>query len=552
MRYLFKTILLLLCSVTQAERFEQFFKNTNSQRTGLEFHNGQYGEYVNSNQQLVNPISTSDTTPLNRWFQWGIHNAYEKKNTSLFDILRDKTTDIEIDIHAKESYLGWRKYTKDWRVMHETNDTESNCLLHTGSTSTENYLSQCLNTIKQFHDAYPDHHVITVWLSLKGTAFPSMTDSYRSPATLDQLLEQHLGDILYSPADLKGNYSSVREAAANQWPTLGELKGKVMFVLYQSSDGNNDELHDYVSNRGDNASAFVGPRIFGNSVDQPKDFSSITKKHVVFYCLNKNDHLQHSHGPNIMRLGRISMTYGVDNNDTPATGEYRDFFVQRGRGDGDSSGLNPKWTYSGRLNQPDFGSTRLPAVAKLATGPISSTFPSGQYCLDIEGSSLSNRADVIHSTCTNKSSQNFALIDVAIDSDSNNFPLKRGYIVRAVHNTSSKPNQKILEVQGSCCGNNNYGREVFQYSRHNIGSKNRPDDQYWYISSLSDGIQLKNANANFCLSTDTTWSYLGLCNYTTLGRYFRPTQAPSIDVSAPPPPPPPIDICDIREGLICP
>jgi hypothetical protein len=312
----------------------------------------------------------SDTTPLNRWFQWGVHNAYEKDDTSLYDILKNVSTDIELDIHSPSS--SEQPYQTEWRVKHKKSSTFSNCLKHKSNIEV-NYLSDCLETIKDFHFDHPNHHLITLRLELKNDALTNKF--FFTPNALDLLIETHLGDFLYEPSDLRGGQANLRVAAKNGWPTLGELTGKVMVVLFDPLT-DNQELNDYIDARGNLAKAFVSPRVHSRSssddVDAPRNFKDASKNHVVMYSLYADNYEVHSHGPNIMSLGRIASTYKVDKSNTPAVGEYRDFFIQRGRGDGDESGLNPKWAYSGRLKQQTVGGKLLPEIVSFATEKLHS------------------------------------------------------------------------------------------------------------------------------------------------------------------------------------
>jgi hypothetical protein len=516
-------ITIIFLSTTGVSKFEHLNKNPSSGRVGLEFHNGRYGEYV-SNDVLINPISTSDSTPLNRWFQWGVHNTYDIKENNLYNILRDVSTDIEIDIYSTSVIGG--DFQRDWRVKHKSDGSYSNCRAHNTSAVTSN-LSDCFKTIKEFHYNNPSHHVITLRLELKGNALTS--DHFHSPAALDALIEEHLGDFLYEPSDLKGSHANLRLAAKNGWPTLGELTGKVMVVLFDPLT-DNQELYDYIVSSGNQAKAFVSPRTHSRSsndnVDAPRNFKDSSKDHVVMYCLHENNYEVHSHGPNIMALGRISSTYKVEAADIPGVSEYRDFFIQRGRGDGYVGNRNPNWAYSGRLIQQNINGKLLPEVVSFATGTKTTSNENGQFCLDIENSSLSNKADVVHSTCNGKQSQKFAVIDTAIDYDINDFPISRGYLLQAIHtDNDGDANQKIVEVQGGCCNNDQVGREVFNYSRESTKSNSRPDDQYWEFQPHNGGVQIININSQKCLVSTLSASQIKYCSGTGTGEIFIPYSA---------------------------
>jgi hypothetical protein len=49
---------------------------------------------------------------------------------------------------------------------------------------------------------------------------------------VEESIRRYFGDRLITPDDVKGDYGSLREAIVHRgWPTLGEIRGKVMFVL---------------------------------------------------------------------------------------------------------------------------------------------------------------------------------------------------------------------------------------------------------------------------------------------------------------------------------
>jgi hypothetical protein len=98
------------------------------------------------------------------------------------------------------------------------------------------------------HRALPEHEVITLFLDIKD-GFPARITSAHSRARFDALLDHHLGDHLYRPADLMArdpDAGSLREVVQGAgWPTLRELRGKFIVVL----TGSEHQLSNYVSSR---------------------------------------------------------------------------------------------------------------------------------------------------------------------------------------------------------------------------------------------------------------------------------------------------------------
>ena len=294
-------------------------------------------------------VSASQDAPLNKYFQASIHNAY-LKNHNLYDILRLYSTNIELDIFDVRDANAWPSKTYrsgDWYVRHDPNDPGENvrCL----NDGDHDYLTECLDEIMRFHNNFPTHELITIWLDKKQGWQPTSecnngTNSpCRRPNDLDTLLLNKVGDsILFSPADLLSHSgaSQLRTAAAGGgWPTMLELRGKIMVVITDAKDGNNSNLNGYLSERGDNARAFVAPKMSSGSVDYPVGMGGHYER-VVFYNLAGD---KRHFGPEIYSKGRISRTWGANLADSSSY-DYRAFLIQNGAGD--------NYTHSNRYSGP--------------------------------------------------------------------------------------------------------------------------------------------------------------------------------------------------------
>jgi len=92
-------------------------------------------------------------------------------------------------------------------------------------------LSQCLADLKGWSDDHLDHHPLFVLIEVK-TAW----DDTAGPARLDALDEDVLAvwpeDRLVTPALVRGDADDLPAALADGWPTLGELRGRALFVLH--------------------------------------------------------------------------------------------------------------------------------------------------------------------------------------------------------------------------------------------------------------------------------------------------------------------------------
>jgi len=94
-------------------------------------------------------------------------------------------------------------------------------------------------------------------------------DDDRKPHNFDWRLEKELGkENIFRPADLKADYSTLREAAFNgAWPTLRSLLGKFIIIITPHESWNESRKYanekkaaEYVRKQGVNALAFVCPR----------------------------------------------------------------------------------------------------------------------------------------------------------------------------------------------------------------------------------------------------------------------------------------------------
>jgi hypothetical protein len=112
-----------------------------------------------------------------------------------------------------------------FKVIHEANiDTRSNCLTFV----------LCLRAVKTWSDAHPGHVPIMIEVEMKDA-----TDDV-TPATFDALEAEIRSvfdtDELVTPDDVRGDDPSLGNAVRTRgWPTLGEVRGRVIFTLDNES-----------------------------------------------------------------------------------------------------------------------------------------------------------------------------------------------------------------------------------------------------------------------------------------------------------------------------
>lgn len=244
----------------------------------------------------------------NEVFRVACHNCYEKQHGfARFYNVFNHTKSVEIDFYdSKAIGTGAGGRSRHWYVRHmPTGSNKSNC---SGSGN----LERCLRDIRKWSTDHPGHEVITAFLDKK-QAWGSSGNG-RTPADLDRLiLKVFPARSLFRPKDLKGRHKSLRAAArAGGWPTMRQLRGKVIFVLNGGKTFNHNQTqHRYVRSRKGRAVLFVGP-----DTDEQKDitgtpnqFTRATARYVVFYNIKNGNE---KWGSTIRRYNYVSRVWGGD------------------------------------------------------------------------------------------------------------------------------------------------------------------------------------------------------------------------------------------------
>ena len=132
------------------------------------------------------------------------------------------------------------------KVLHAQDvDYRSNCLS----------LVRCLGAVKTWSDAHPTHAPIAILLELKDEAIPVVPSppavtpipwTSANIASIDNEINSVFApsDIV-RPDDVRGSYGTVNAGAlAGNWPTLAQSRGKVLFLMDNSSK-RADYLHAF-------------------------------------------------------------------------------------------------------------------------------------------------------------------------------------------------------------------------------------------------------------------------------------------------------------------
>lgn len=105
-------------------------------------------------------------------------------------------------------------------------------------------LVACLTRIRDWSAAHPDHTPMFIMLNTKETpaswdgATPVLAFDAAAYDALDaEVLSVFPREALITPADIKGDYATVREGVlANNWPTLADARGRVMIGILASRE----------------------------------------------------------------------------------------------------------------------------------------------------------------------------------------------------------------------------------------------------------------------------------------------------------------------------
>jgi len=117
-----------------------------------------------------------------------------------------------------------------FKVLHVQHaDFETTCLTFVA----------CLETVKAWSDARPEHVPIMILIEAKDEAFfaplipvPVFIGTAEFRALEDEIRSVFPEDRIVTPDDVRGDHASLEEAILSDgWPKLGSVRGKVMFAL---------------------------------------------------------------------------------------------------------------------------------------------------------------------------------------------------------------------------------------------------------------------------------------------------------------------------------
>lgn len=165
--------------------------------------------------------------------QRSVHNAYLSNVGIMDQLVYYRVRNFEIDLRSDDPFHpGNASDVNDWHVWHMAAER--------GRGKLSDYLKQ----FRAWHDAFPQHEVVTLTIELKGNDFASSHFAFdthgenRTPLGLDRRFVEHIGrENFFTPADLLRRAPGARTLAeAIQragWPTVDELRGKFIVTIHE-------------------------------------------------------------------------------------------------------------------------------------------------------------------------------------------------------------------------------------------------------------------------------------------------------------------------------
>lgn len=188
----------------------------------------------------------------------GTHNSYHRKPGEDAPL----PWDYEMPPLATQfDRLGVRQIEIDFWFDRETQDFEVYHVALLDPVTSCNPLSACLAEIATWSGAHPGHLPIFVLLEVKNSETDEVTADYEAFfEAFDAELIAGLGEErLLLPSDVQGDAPSLQSRIAESgWPTLGELRGKIICVLW--TEGQIATVYSHGDTHLDDRALFVSGR----------------------------------------------------------------------------------------------------------------------------------------------------------------------------------------------------------------------------------------------------------------------------------------------------
>jgi hypothetical protein len=206
-----------------------------------------------------------DTLRLNHVQAKGTHNSYHIETPGT-QIAEHQYTHEPLDVGLAQ--LGLRQFELD---IHQDDELDVFTVFHIpllDELSTCHLFTECLSVMKVWSDDNPGHAPIIVWVEPKDDLDAEQIEDYdRLDEEIRSVWPQ---ERLFTPDDLQRGYGSIKESlAAEGWPTLGELRDRIILIMLD------DEQHMIEYTR--ELTSLRCRSMFVNQSDFDSDFASFVK-----------------------------------------------------------------------------------------------------------------------------------------------------------------------------------------------------------------------------------------------------------------------------------
>lgn len=235
--------------------FMQIDKNIQYQDRHLEYLKNEYytDSYVPCDEQKLADFNLekafTESVKLNEIAVMGTHNSYQLLGTLpkqglmktlqiiSFGLVENKAV-FEMDTFTEQLEQGIRNLEIDIETVDDEGDV-SFIVTHKAiidNVSSAYNLAKGLEEIAMWSDNNPGHLPVYLLIEPKDDV-PSINNmknfSLEYALELDKVLRQVLGDRLFTPQQVMGDYESFEEMRkADGWPTLKESAGKIIVLLH--------------------------------------------------------------------------------------------------------------------------------------------------------------------------------------------------------------------------------------------------------------------------------------------------------------------------------
>ena len=188
-------------------------------------------------------------------------------------LLQDHVRAIELDVHAEGGRLGLNNFSPPasgrWRVYHTSPSEDFSC----------RYLDECLEMLRNFQYAVPQHEVINVVVELKNvvntnglvtwdittTTYPNFSANH-TIEQFDANFRSALGSALYTPRDFLDGCPvgpSLTDCMKNHpWSTVDQLRGKFIINVIGNWSEAATDWAQYATTNIDQRVAFPTQTVF--------------------------------------------------------------------------------------------------------------------------------------------------------------------------------------------------------------------------------------------------------------------------------------------------